>query len=165
MRFCLTLPLALILACCANSLPTEEELAGEVIQLSQGPCLGTCPVFDFYIFPDGRYIFVGKEYVFRRGVWRGKSRPDTFVKMSGMIRAARFDEFEEEYWEYSPQKLICATDHPSTTLLITDGNYRKQVFVDWGCFDFPRRDELWALADRLESLPIIRRFTESGSAR
>jgi hypothetical protein len=61
------------------------------VAIAGGACSGTCPVYELYVFDDGRVIFVGKKYTGKSGVVRKQMTPDvyaelvTFVVRSGVL--------------------------------------------------------------------------------
>jgi hypothetical protein len=61
------------------------------VAIAGGACSGTCPVYELYVFEDGRVIFVGRKYTSKTGVVRKQMTPDvyaelvTFVVRSGVL--------------------------------------------------------------------------------
>jgi hypothetical protein len=61
------------------------------VAIAGGACAGSCPVYELYVFSDGRVIFVGKKFTGRTGVNRKQMTPEvyaelvTFVVHSGVL--------------------------------------------------------------------------------
>ena len=55
------------------------------IGISGGACSGTCPVYELYVFDDGRVVFIGPQGHGKGGVWNKQVEPD------GLCRAADHD--------------------------------------------------------------------------
>src|SRR5690349_17252962 len=61
------------------------------VAIAGGPCSGTCPVYELFVFNDGRVVFVGKKFTGKTGVVRKQMTPDvyaelvTFVVHSGVL--------------------------------------------------------------------------------
>jgi hypothetical protein len=55
------------------------------VAVSGGACAGSCPVYDLYVFSDGRVIFVGREQTARKGVLKKEISPDVYTSLLTLI--------------------------------------------------------------------------------
>jgi hypothetical protein len=51
------------------------------VAIAGGACAGTCPVYEVYLFEDGRVIFAGKKFTGKVGVFRKQVTPDAYAEM------------------------------------------------------------------------------------
>jgi hypothetical protein len=51
------------------------------VAVSSGTCSGSCPVYELYVFNDGRVIFVGKKDTGKLGVARKKISPEGYNEL------------------------------------------------------------------------------------
>ena len=55
------------------------------VGISGGSCNGTCPVYELYLFEDGRVVFVGRKDASKPGVWKKTVRPDAYAEIVATI--------------------------------------------------------------------------------
>lgn len=55
------------------------------IGVSGGTCNGTCPVYELYLFEDGRVVFNGRKDTSKVGVWNKKVEPEVYAELLTMI--------------------------------------------------------------------------------
>jgi hypothetical protein len=85
-----------------------------VIVLSEGPCLGTCPVYDMTLHPDGAYILNSQRFVKGSGVSDGKLPPDAWTDAEKILSDAGFWGLDPKQ---TPETLsTCHTDAPSAKI-------------------------------------------------
>lgn len=80
-RCLIVLAAAAVLTGCAVGSRREGVLtprAGEVIEISVGPCFGFCPVYDVRVVPDGAIVFDGKRHTAVLGERRRSAGPATY---------------------------------------------------------------------------------------
>lgn len=51
------------------------------VAISSGACSGSCPVYELYVFNDGRVVFVGKKDTGRLGVANKRISPDGYAEL------------------------------------------------------------------------------------
>ena len=51
------------------------------VAIAGGACSGTCPVYELYVFNDGRVVFVGKKYTGKTGVSRKQMSPEVYAEL------------------------------------------------------------------------------------
>jgi hypothetical protein len=55
------------------------------VGVSGGACSGSCPVYDLYVFSDGRVTFVGRDQTARKGVVKKTISPDIYTSLLTLI--------------------------------------------------------------------------------
>jgi hypothetical protein len=55
------------------------------VAVAGGSCSGTCPVYELYVFQDGRVTFVGRKYTGKQGVWKKQVSPDAYAELLTLI--------------------------------------------------------------------------------
>ena len=49
--------------------------------MSGGTCSGTCPVYELYLFDDGRLVFNGRKDTSKVGVWKKQLGPEIYTEL------------------------------------------------------------------------------------
>ncbi len=49
--------------------------------MSGGTCSGNCPVYELYVFDDGRVVFNGRKDTSKVGVWKKKVGPEVYAEL------------------------------------------------------------------------------------
>ena len=63
------------------------------IGVSGGTCSGNCPVYELYLFDDGRVVFNGRKGTRKVGVWNKKVSPDVYAELlTTIVRTKVLDE-------------------------------------------------------------------------
>jgi hypothetical protein len=65
------------------------------IGVSGSSCAGTCPVYELYLFNDGRVVFNGRKDTRKVGVWKKQVGPEVYTEVLTTIVKTRV--LEEEY--------------------------------------------------------------------
>jgi len=111
---------------------TQAQPDDPVISLSEGPCLGTCPVYDMTLHADGAYVLNGERFVKATGVSEGKLGKQAWSKAQAALEKAGF-------WSLKPVQTpetlaTCHTDAPTAkvTWRTAEGK-EKTVTYDAGC--------------------------------
>lgn len=133
------LPLALLLAATVATAcsPSEKGVAqgrsdDAVIALSEGSCVGTCPVYDITLHPDGKYTLNGERYVKTLGVTDGDIGADAWAAAEHVLE-------EADFWKAEPIQTPatlsnCQPDAPVVKITWrTDEGRQKTVTYDAGC--------------------------------
>jgi hypothetical protein len=133
------LPLALLLAATVATAcsPSEKGVAqgredDPVISLSEGSCVGTCPVYDITLHPDGAYLMNGERYVKTLGVTDGSLGPKAWSAAERVLKEAEFWKLEPLQ---TPAKLSnCQPDAPTVKVTWrTSEGKQKTLTYDAGC--------------------------------
>jgi hypothetical protein len=51
------------------------------VAIASGTCSGSCPIYELYVFEDGRVIFAGRKDTGRVGVFRKQVSPDAYAEL------------------------------------------------------------------------------------
>ncbi|HEU5137543.1 MAG TPA: DUF6438 domain-containing protein [Steroidobacteraceae bacterium] len=63
------------------------------IGVSGGACSGNCPVYELYLFEDGRVVFSGRKNTSKVGVWNKKVAPEVYAEvLTTIVRTKVLDE-------------------------------------------------------------------------
>ncbi len=102
------------------------------ITLSEGACLGTCPIYDMTLHPGGEYVLNGEKFVKTSGVSEGDLGKPAWTKAEDALKASGF-------WELKPVQTMetmpnCHTDAPTAkvTWRTAEGK-EKTVTYNAGC--------------------------------
>jgi Domain of unknown function (DUF6438) len=69
------------------------EQGDKFVAISSGQCSGTCPVYELYVFDDGRVVFSGRKGVKKLGVWNKKVPPEVYAELlATIVRTKVLDE-------------------------------------------------------------------------
>ena len=49
------------------------------VGVAGGDCRGNCPIYELYVFDDGRVVFVGKKNTGRTGIFRKQVAPEAYA--------------------------------------------------------------------------------------
>jgi hypothetical protein len=111
---------------------TQAQADNPVIAISEGACLGPCPVYEMTLRPDGSYILHGARFVKTSGVSEGKLGEKAWTRAQGVLEAAGF-------WTLQPVQTLetlpnCQTDAPTVkvTWRTAEGK-EKTVTYNAGC--------------------------------
>ena len=55
------------------------------IGVSGSTCAGTCPVYELYLFDDGRVVFNGRKDTSKVGVWHKQVGPEVYAELLSML--------------------------------------------------------------------------------
>jgi hypothetical protein len=61
------------------------EPGDKFVAISSGSCNGTCPVYELYVFEDGRVVYSGRKDTSRLGVFEKKVAPGVYAELLSMI--------------------------------------------------------------------------------
>jgi hypothetical protein len=63
------------------------------VGVSGGTCSGNCPVYELYVFDDGRVVFNGRKGTSKVGVWNKKVDPEVYAELlTTIVRTKVLDE-------------------------------------------------------------------------
>jgi hypothetical protein len=63
------------------------------VGVSGGTCDGSCPVYELYVFDDGRVVFNGRKGTSKVGVWNKKVAPEVYAELlTTIVRTKVLDE-------------------------------------------------------------------------
>ena len=100
------------------------------VAIAGGACSGTCPVYELYVFSDGRVIFVGKKYTGKTGIWKKQMEPNVYAELlATVVRSGVLDP------EAKIKRGTCLKDHPVLTVMrnAPDGQSMLMQLLNSGC--------------------------------
>ena len=63
------------------------------VGVSGSTCAGTCPVYELYLFDDGRVVFNGRKDTRKVGVWKKQVAPELYTEvLSTIVKTRVLDE-------------------------------------------------------------------------
>jgi hypothetical protein len=104
------------------------EPGDQFVGISSGSCSGSCPVYELYVFEDGRVLFSGRKDTSRTGIWKKQVSPDAYAELVTMI--VRTKVLDDEI-----KRKTCLKGRPVLTVLRSangSGNART-VLLNSGC--------------------------------
>ncbi|MBI1358981.1 MAG: hypothetical protein GC155_01725 [Alphaproteobacteria bacterium] len=111
---------------------TEGREDDPVIVLSEGPCVGTCPVYDITLHPDGKYTLNGERFVKTMGVTNGDIGESAWTSAEGVLKDAGFWKLEALQTHANLPE--CQPDAPTVKITWrTSEGKQKTVIYDAGC--------------------------------
>jgi hypothetical protein len=63
------------------------------VAVASGACSGRCPVYELYVFEDGRVVFSGKKDTGKLGIFRKQVTPDAYAELlTTIVRTKVLDD-------------------------------------------------------------------------
>jgi hypothetical protein len=100
------------------------------VAIAGGACAGTCPVYELYVFDDGRVVFLGRKYTGKTGVWKKQMDPNVYAELlSTVVRTGVLDP------EARIKRGTCLKDRPVLTVMRSapDGRSMLMQLLNSGC--------------------------------
>ena len=122
-----TILLAALAISCGSSKGSKgyKYAADDIIEMTKGPCFGTCPVYEFRIDGLGNATFKGTNFVTKEG--------EHSKQFSAAETNAIFDEFKTaDFWSLEDEYTAPVTDLPTTWLsfYFMDRNKKIMCYYD-----------------------------------
>lgn len=98
------------------------------VAIAGGACQGNCPVYELYVFNDGRVVFLGKKNTGKTGVWKKQMTPDVYAELLTTI--VHSGVLEEDL-----KRGTCLKDRPMLQVMRNepDGQSMKMQSLNSGC--------------------------------
>ena len=135
-----------------DSHPTEAQ----VVSFTRHGCYGSCPSYDFYVFPDDSFVFIGHKYVTKLGAYRGKLFEGAFDSLINLLdnndflRLARIGHFTHRRTEDEFKCGLYSTDGPSITIATQLQGAQLSFTYDTGCTLFLEEKTVNHIIDEFE---------------
>jgi hypothetical protein len=100
------------------------------VAVAGGACSGTCPVYELYVFDDGRIVFLGRKFTGKAGVWRKQMEPQVYAELlATIVRTGVLDP------EAKIKRGTCLKDRPVLTVMRSapDGQSMHMQLLNSGC--------------------------------
>jgi Domain of unknown function (DUF6438) len=98
------------------------------VGIAGGACLGTCPVYELYVFDDGRVIFSGKKFTGKTGVFNKQMEASVYAELlTTIVRTRVLDD--------GLKRGTCLADHPMLTVMRSapGGQSVRTASLNTGC--------------------------------
>jgi hypothetical protein len=98
------------------------------VGVAGGACFGTCPIYELYVFDDGRVVFLGKKYTGKTGVMNKQVEKSVYGELlATIVRTGVLDD--------SIKRGTCLTDHPMLTVMRSapGGQSVRTQVLNTGC--------------------------------
>jgi len=98
------------------------------VAVSGGTCNGNCPVYELYVFDDGRVVFNGRKGTSKVGVWNKQVAPEVYAELLTTI--VRTKVLDEEI-----KRKTCLKGRSVLTVMrsATDAGDVRTVLLNSGC--------------------------------
>jgi|SRR5688572_7873263 hypothetical protein len=98
------------------------------VAIAGGACSGTCPVYEVYVFDDGRVIFLGKKFTGKTGVWKKQMDPQVYAELLTTV-------VHSQVLETDLKRGTCLKDRPMLTVMRSepDGQSMRMQLLNSGC--------------------------------
>ena len=140
----------------------DSPTKAQVVSFRRGACYGTCPVYDFYIFPDDNFVFIGRAHVDKIGAYRGTLEAGTFqslinlVDNNNFLKLSRIGYFGKSNSESATFKCgSYETDHPTVSIGVQLQEMELTVAHNLGCSDFPDEQVLLKMFATFEQVVVL----------
>jgi hypothetical protein len=101
----------------------ENDVA---VQLSRGPCYGSCPSYAVTIDRDGRVKYVGRRRDGTDDVEYGKITPQQYAEIIALLRDVKFESLEDRafIWAFdTPSVAVVVASHKADKTVVSDSSY------------------------------------------
>ena len=104
------------------------EPGDKFVGISGGSCNGTCPVYELYVFQDGRVVFSGRKDTTKKGVWNKKVAPEAYAELLAMLERTKVLDQEIK-------RKTCLKGRPVLTVMrsASDTGSVRTVLMNSGC--------------------------------
>lgn len=104
------------------------EPGDKFVGISSGTCSGSCPVYELYVFDDGRVVFSGRKDTTKTGVWKKQVAPEAYAELLSMI--VRTKVLDEQI-----KRKTCLKGRAVLTVLrsVNDSGNARTVLLNSGC--------------------------------
>jgi hypothetical protein len=98
------------------------------VGVAGGACLGTCPVYELYVFDDGRVVFLGKKFTGKSGVFYKQVERSVYGELlATILRTGVLDD--------AIRRGSCLSDRPMLTVMRSTpaGQSVRTQILNTGC--------------------------------
>lgn len=133
----------------------SETYSQEAIFSSGTSCLGDCPVYRFYYFSDGSYVFEGERHTSVLGMRHGNIGTEYFDQLVAVMKKYKFHGFSDHYgWGNREVCEELRTDYPFITTRHQKKEESFEVHHYTGCIGFERESELEEIENEISRLLV-----------
>ena len=84
------------------------EPGDRFVAISGGSCAGTCPVYELYVFEDGRVKFSGRKDTRRTGIATKQVSPEVYAELVGYGLSGRHRSLQSDVSAARASALHCS---------------------------------------------------------
>ncbi|WP_417451262.1 DUF6438 domain-containing protein [Kordiimonas sp.] len=140
----------------ASETPTRDPSPMDYVKISEGPCFGTCPVYDFTLKGDGQVVFHGNRFSQVSGQRLSSRSVGLFLDALETLKAHDFEKLAGVY-DRSTCKMA-ATDHPTIELVVKSADVNGTLHWYTGCRGLDERIKLERMVDELRRILDVEEF-------
>lgn len=137
----------------AGAISAQAQSPVERITMERGPCLGTCPIFQFSVRADGTGRFHGYEFTRVIGERSFVVTPASWAAFQAALAPYRPRGAERIVLGHARCKRM-ATDHSSVSVTWEGGGHADHLSFNFGCRGSENEAVARALAEAPELLPV-----------
>jgi len=139
------------LTACATAQPGPAWTA---IEISEGACFGTCPIYTIRVTPDDRYELNGERFTRTSGETTGTLEAGSFQRLAAILQAHDAESLPADITPGNPD--ACGrgimSDLPDFRLDLTSGGGRQAIAWYPGCAGSPYRDTLTQIREEVRQV-------------
>jgi hypothetical protein len=98
------------------------------VAVAGGACSGTCPVYELYVFDDGRVVFVGRKFTGKSGVVKKQMTPEVYAELVTFV-------VHSQVLDTDIKRGTCLKDRPMLQVMRSnpDGQSMRMQSLNSGC--------------------------------
>lgn len=152
----------------------DEAPAGETprdpspmhyVKISEGPCFGACPIYDFTLRGDGQVTFHGTRFTTTTGQHLAFRSVGTFLDAIETLKAHDFDTLKGVYDRGSEACKMAATDHPTIEVEVRSAEITGSLLWYTGCRGLENRLKLERMVDELKRVMDVEELVGTDADR
>ncbi|WP_262689765.1 DUF6438 domain-containing protein [Kordiimonas aestuarii] len=146
-----------------DTTPARDPSPMDYIKISEGPCFGACPVYDFTLKGDGRVVFHGNRFSKVSGQHLASRSVGQFLDALETLKA---HDFESLAGVYDPSSCkMAATDHPTIHVEVKSEALTGNLQWYTGCRGLEERVALERMVDELKRVLDVEEFIGTDADR
>lgn len=104
------------------------EPGDKFVGISAGSCAGSCPVYELYVFEDGRVVFSGRKDTKKTGIWKKQVAPEVYAEL--LTTVVRTKVLDDEI-----KRKTCLKGRSVLTVMrsASDSGDVRRVLMNSGC--------------------------------
>lgn len=137
----------------------------DYVKITEGPCFGACPVYDFTLRGDGQVTFHGNRFTKESGQSLGFRSVGTFLDAIETLKAHDFDTLKGFYDRGSEACKMATTDHPTITVEVKSEALSGTLHWYTGCRGMDNRIKLERMVDELKRVVDVEEYIGTDADR
>ncbi len=137
----------------------------DYVKISEGPCFGPCPVYDFTLRGDGQVTFHGNRFTRESGQQLGFRSVGTYLDALETLKAHDFESLKGVYDRGSEACKMATTDHPTINVEVRSDTMSGTLHWYTGCRGLENRIKLERMVDELKRVLDVEEFVGTDADR